>query len=305
MAKKELTTGMTLKGGAYDGIKVAGKYVTIEGVSVEGKDDALYCNHNCSGLLVKNSKFVSRGKNAVKIIADTVKEPIDGITFIGCVFVGARMAVELQNHKTNETKIKNVVFKDCRFVCGDESGKHYGLSLTGFGLGAKVTNCEYDKRFVVGVEMVGFSDVEFVNCKMAGKDKAFIMSNKRHMSDVYLHDCEVDGDIRFYNCDSCGMYESVVRCPGHVEVKKSENVIINSCKIDSYGHYSIMFDNAWDCMAIDNELHQHGDNYAVVRCYGSKSRGNQIVYNTVTRDGKKGVKYDQKNGAYDNRFEEV
>ncbi len=61
-----LRTGETLKDVSCNKIWVKGKNVTIENVTVEGDDVALYSNYNCSGLVVRNSTFISRKKNALK-----------------------------------------------------------------------------------------------------------------------------------------------------------------------------------------------------------------------------------------------
>lgn len=309
MAKTILTEGMVLRGGVYEAIDVRGRNVVIEDVRVEGDGVSLYANHNCSGLVVMNSTFVSRKKNAVKIVADNVAGYIEGIRFEHCEFEGARMAVELQNHgkltppadgvPDDWYKINGVEFEGCEFV--GEGSNGYALSLSGYGKNVKCYNCNFTGT-EKGVEVVGFVDVVLQSCQLTGK-QAFISSNKRP-NKVALRLCRLKGGVRFENCTESGMAWCIVKASPYVEIKHSSRTALLGCEITSSANYGVMINQSKECTIINNKIANTGSNYSVVRCYKPKSTGNIIQGNTLMmKKPKVGKWYDQKDGASGNVFE--
>lgn len=303
-----------LRGGVYEAIDVRGRNVVIEDVRVECDGIALYANHNCSGLVVRNSTFLSRKKNAVKIVADDVLKPIEGIRFEHCEFEGARMGVELQNHglpmepppegvPKEWKKIRDVEIDNCVMVA-TESGDDYGYALSLTGWGEKVTvTCSRMRGKKKGVENAGFSEVTINNCLLAGGNESFITSNKRPMRQLIVRLCTLSGKVEIRNAsdsrmDWCNMEGS------HVEVKHSKGITINACTIRSTGRYGVMLNSSRDCLVQGNAIEQLGDNYSVVRCYLAGSTANVIRDNALTlKNPKKGKWWDQYNGAKGNVFE--
>ena len=313
MAKTILTEGMVLRGGSYEAIDVRGRNVTIEDVRVEGDGIALYANHNCSGLTVRNSTFVSRKKNAVKIVADNVAGYIEGIRFEHCEINGARMGVELQNHGTPMEppaegvpkewyKIRDVELDNCLMVASGDADDSFGLSLTGYGKRVQATNCRMRGR-KKGVEVAGFSLVTLQNCVLVGGKEAFISSNKRPMHSLIVRLCDLSGKAVFTNTTDSRMDWCTV-AGEHVEVKHSGGITINGCTIRSTGRYGILLNSSRDCLVQQNAITQTGSNYSVIRCYLKGSTANIIRDNTLQlKKPKKGKWWDQYGGATGNTFE--
>lgn len=285
-----LRTGETLKDVSCNKISVKGRNVTIENVTVEGDEEALYSNYNCSGLVVRNSTFISHGKNAVHIIADTLKDPIEGIRFENCVFIGYRMGVELQNHKNEKPKIDGVEFENCKFRGTD--GRGYALSLTGYGRNAYILKCVFEGR-VKGVEIVGFSDVTLQDCNIAGGQDSLIISNKRKVSGINARLCQLSGKVTVENASSSSIEWSEIEGK-FVELRHSSDITLNRNNIRSKIHYGVMINQSSQCLVLDNNIVQSGSNYSVVRCYGRNATGNIVRGNNLSmKKPKKGKWYDQ------------
>lgn len=306
----KLNSNSSQIGGKFDRIEVRGKFVTIKDVVVDGEGIALYSNYNCSGLTVEDSTFISHGKNAVHIIADTLKDPIEGIRFKNCKFVGSRMAVELQNHgkltppaegvPEDWYKIRGVEFEDCEFVAEGSNG--YALSLSGYGKDARCYNCTFTGT-KKGVEVVGFVGVVLQSCQLTGK-QAFISSNERP-NKVALRLCRLQGGVRFENCTESGMAWCIADASPYVEIKHSSRTALIGCEITSAVNYGVMINESRECTVLNCKIANIGSNYSVVRCYKPKSTGNIIRGNTLMmRKPKVGKWYDQKDGAKENVFEE-
>lgn len=298
-----------LRGGVYEAIDVRGRNVVIEDVRVEGDGVSLYANHNCSGLMVKNSTFISHEKKAVHIVADKVSGTIEGISFNNCKFIGYRMGVELQNHGKLKPpaegvpkdwyKISGVEFENCDFLSEGESG--YALSLTGYGEKTRCYNCNFTGT-MKGVEVVGFIDVVLQSCQLTGK-QAFISSNKRP-NKVALRLCRLKGGVRLENCTESGMAWCIVNASPYVEIKHSSRTALIGCEITSAVNYGVMINESRECTVLNCKIANTGSNYSVVRCYKPKSTSNIIRGNTLMmRKPKVGKWYDQKDGASGNVFE--
>lgn len=285
-----LRTGETLKDVSCNKIWVKGKNVTIENVTVEGDEEALYSNYNCSGLVVRNSTFISHGKNAVHIIADTLKDPIEGIRFKNCVFIGYRMGVELQNHKNEKPKIDGVEFENCKFRGTD--GRGYALSLTGYGRNVYILNCVFEGR-VKGVEIAGFSDVTLQGCKIQGGKESLIASNDRLMRNITARSCELKGKVYLENASESNLSWCKVEALC-VYLKNSTFITLIGNDIRSTGSYGVMMDQSRECLVTDNTITQRGSNYSIVRCYGKNATGNIVRGNAISmKKPKKGKWYDQ------------
>lgn len=319
MAKTILQTGDCCEGAVLaEGIDVRGRNVTIDGVTVECDGIALYVNHNCSGLVVRNSTFISHGKNAVHIIADKLKEPIEGMRFENCTFVASRMAVELQNHglpleppaegvPEEWYKIRDVEFKNCVFKAESDDANCYALSMSGWGRNARYYQCQFNGR-KKGVEIAGFSDVVLQACKLNGS-QSFITSNKRPMERIAIRLCELKGSVRMENCSESGFAWCILNADTgdkpYVEIKKSQRCTLLGCEITSIVNYGVMINESKECTVINCKIANTGSNYSVVRCYKPKSTGNIIKGNTLMmKHPKVGKWYDQKDGASGNVFEE-
>ena len=302
MEKVILKEGETLRGARLAGqVYVQGRNVTIEDCTVECDGVALYSNYNCSGLKVVNSTFASRGNNAVKIVADKLASPIEGINFMACRFEFARMGVELQNHGNNDYKFVGAYVEDCKFEAIDDSKDYrYGLSLSGYGREVTVNGCTFDKC-VKCVELVGFSDVTIFGSDLKGTSNSVISSNSRRMKDIHISDCSLVGMPHLYNCEDSWIADCEISC-SYVEVKKSRNVEVSGNNITSYVHYSVMLNQAHNCHVHDNTIRQNGANWSVIRCYGQQSYENLIEGNKMSRAKKTGKLYDQIEGAHDNIF---
>ncbi len=302
MEKVILHENETLHGGVYEKIEVRGKNVTIECVRVEGDGICLYSNYNCSGLRVRSSEFVSRKNNCVKIVADKLNGVIKDICFDSCRFEFARMGVELQNHGNSQYKYVGCTFRGCTFTAMEGTDYRYGLSMSGYGKGAELADCIF-RGCAKGIEIAGFSDVTIGGCELYGSAYAMITSNTRKMENIVVHDCAVDGKISLRNCSDSAIYACEVK-GDYIELKKSTGVQVKDCTVESGGHYSVLLDNASDCLIEQNVFNQGKKNWATVRCYGKGATGNTISNNSYNIKPKAGKKFDEYNGAYNNEYTE-
>lgn len=282
-----------------------GKNVTIEYATVECDGVALYANHNCSGLTVRNCTFISHAKNAVHIIADKIGGKIESVLFENCTFIGYRMGVELQNHGTpvkppagedvpeDWYKINDVEFLGCSFQTVEgTTDRGYALSLTGYGKNVSLDYCSFNGR-VKGVEIAGFSDVTLQGCKIQGGKESLIASNDRLMRNITARSCELKGKVYLENASESNLSWCKVEALC-VYLKNSATITLNGNDIRSTGSYGVMMDQSRECLVIDNTITQRGSNYSIVRCYGKNAIGNIVRGNALSmKKPKKGKWYDQ------------
>ena len=283
-------------------IELRGKNITINNLKWQNDGICLYSNYNCSGLTLMGCQLNSEGNNAVKIIADKISGVIQNIQIKNCTFQFKRMGIELQNHGNSEYKIDKVLIQDSKFFTESESDYRYGMSLSGYGKNAKITNCKFN-NCIKGIELVGFSDVDIKDSLFNCKDYSIISSNSRKMDNFIIQNNKLNGQLYLYNCTNSVVSDNEINCP-YVEIKSSQEVVLTKNNITTTGHYSIMLNKASYSKIIENVINQKStSNWSVIRCYGKDATDNLISKNKITRANKTGKLWDQYNGASNNTFE--
>lgn len=282
-------------------IRVCGKDITIKNTVIDNDGICVYSNYNCSNLKIENCTFISKSNNCIKIIADNLDSVIDNITFDGCKLYFSRIGMELQNHKNENEKIKNVTIKNCVFEgFADSTSYRYGISLSGYGRYVSINDCIFNCE--KGIELVGFSNVIIEGNKIDGNKETIISSNSRPMDNIHILNNKLNGKLFLYGLSDSVINGNEISC-SYVEIKKSKTTTLNGNEIESTGHYSVMLNDAHDNIVKENKITQKSkSNWSVIRCYGSDSTNNVITKNTITREKKGGKLYDEYNGAHDNKF---
>ncbi|MBR3010307.1 MAG: right-handed parallel beta-helix repeat-containing protein [Prevotella sp.] len=288
-------------------VNLSGRNVQIDNVSISNDNGvAIRSYSNCSNLLITNCRISSSADNAIKLVADNIKNVIENVQIEQCDIIFKRMGVEIQNHGNNSCRFKGVIIKGCSFTMLSNPQYGYAISLSGFGRDARVENNSINSC-LVGIEIVGFSDVTISKNRMYEiSNKAIVTSNLRTMNNVQICDNRIDSPhsrIQLVNTKGLTMKNNEMRIL-YVELGGSSKALISNNNISSFGHYAVMIDGtnmeSRDNVVTNNQIEQLGDNWAVFRCYGKKATKNKIHLNNVKRGKSKGVLYDQINGASKN-----
>ena len=291
-------------------ICVAGEDVEINSLMTSSSGNAvIYSFSSCNSLRVLNCEINALNGNGVKIVTDKIKGVVQNLFFNNNSISFNRMGIEIQNHGNKEYRYDGINICNSRFSMNTNIGKYgYGVSLSGYGRNVAISNCVFD-AVNVGIEIVGFSDVE-INSNHFDRisKKVIATSNKRPMSDISIK-------TNVANCGGAKLQfantRKIIIERNEFNISMIEMIGCSSCRIaknrlTANGHYAIMLDgdkqsteNNW---VYDNDVFQQGDNWSVFRCYGVKSRGNRFENNFVRRANKKGVAHDQMKGASNNMF---
>lgn len=282
-------------------IRVCGKDVIIKNAIINNDGICIYSNYNCSNLKIINCVFTSNSNNCIKIIADTLESVIDNISIENCKFIFSRIGIELQNHKNNNEKIKNIVIKNCSFNgLSDSTSYRYGISLSGYGRYVSVNQCTFNCE--KGVEIVGFSNVIIDDNVITTNKESIISSNSRPMDHINIVNNTLNGKLFVYGLSESLISNNNITC-NYVEIKKSKTTTLSDNNITSTGHYAIMLNNAHDNVVKTNNINQtNKSNWSVIRCYDTESVNNLISKNIIKRAKKAGKLYDEYNGANNNTF---
>lgn len=283
-------------------VEIRGRYNIIDGLKWKNSGIAFYSNYNCSETKITNCQIQSDSNNSVKIIADKISSIESNITFSNCKFIFSRMGIELQNHGNSDYKIQDVIIKNCEFTALESDDYRYGISLTGYGKNVSITNCNFDKC-VKGIELVGFSDVIIKQCNFTnGGKNSIISSNSRTMKNLTISNNTLQG-LYIYNTFDSIISNNVINCLSYAEIKNSKNITFKNNNVTANAHYCLLLNQASENLIQNNTfIQQSTSNWAVIRCYGSKSVKNKIQINSITKS--KGKKWDQYNGASDNIYQE-
>lgn len=288
-------------------IRVNGKNIRIERIAISNDSGiALRSYSDCSNLSVVDCCLISSTDNAVKLVADNIISVIEGVRFENNDFYFRRMGIEIQNHGNNSCRFNRLTISRCRFKMLPSPNYGYAISLSGYGRNANISsNTIYEA--IVGVEIVGFSDVEIEdNILQDITGKAIVASNGRKMSNITVARNKIlcpKAKIHLINTGNLSICNNELRLM-YIELGGCSRSLISNNTIYSYGHYALMIDGtnkeSRNNIVQNNTIEQLGDNWAVFRCYGKNATKNKFTKNKIKRTNSKGVLYDQMNGASKN-----
>lgn len=289
-------------------IQIGGENVRINNLKWSNdRGVALLSYATCNNLSINNCNITSTTDNSIKVVADNIKGIISGILIKSSTFTYKRMGIEIQNHGNNDYKYDGLIIQGCNFVMTDSSSKYgYAVSLSGYGKNVMISNNSFSGN-KVGVELVGFSDVTITNNKFQNIiSKPLVCSNKRRMNNVLVENNEINcpsAKIQISNTDRLILKNNNIII-NYIELIGCCDCVISNNDIASRGHYALILDGgAKRCtnnLIYDNSIRQEGDNWAIIRCYGTHCSENQVKDNRISRISKRGKTLDQIKGANNN-----
>lgn len=291
-------------------ICVAGDGVEVNGLKAVSSGNAvIYSYSSCSSLKILNCEINALKGNGIKIVADKIRGVIKNLVFRNNSISFGRMGIEIQNHGNKEYRYDGVNIDNCYLLLNMAECKYgYGISLSGYGCNAIISNCFFD-AVREGVEIVGFRDVVINSNQFDNiSQKVIVASNRRPMSNISITNnvanCR-DAKLQFANSSKIDIGNNKFNIL-LVELIGCSACRIANNKLTTNGHYAVILDGGKlrteNNMIYKNEVLQQGENWAVFRCYGIKSKKNSFENNIVKRMNKKGVAFDQIKGASDNIF---
>lgn len=288
-------------------LRVSGKNICVERIAISNDSGtAMRSFSDCSNLSVVDCYINSSTDNAVKVVADNINSVIEGVRFENCDFYFRRMGIEIQNHGNNSCRFNGLTISGCSFKMLPSPKYGYAISLSGYGRNVIISSNTIQET-AVGVEIVGFSDVEITDNIMQDiTGKAIVASNERKMSNITIAQNRIScpkAKIQMANTSTLLIMNNELRLMC-LELGGCSRSLISDNTLYSYGHYSVMIDGSnkesRNNIVQNNTIEQFGDNWAVFRCYGKKATKNKFLKNKVIKANSKGVIYDQKNGAAKN-----
>ena len=288
-------------------VRISGQNVCLERVEIINESGIGLRSHtNCSRLSILDSTISSSCDNAVKLVADHIEGVTENVRFENCVFFFRRMGVEIQNHGNSSCRYNRLTISGCCFKMLPSPEYGYAISLSGNGRNANISSNTINGT-VVGVEIVGFSDVKIRNNSFIDITvKAIVASNERIMSNITIAKNRIicpKARLQILNTCNLSIKNNDLRLM-NLELGGCTQSIISDNNIYSYGHYAVMIDGtnkeSRNNIVQNNTIEQLGDNWAVFRCYGKNATKNRFLRNKIKKAISKGVLYDQKNGAANN-----